>query len=429
MRAAFRGWMRTHWLALGAVGLAGVAIRLSYLPDPGYVNDLNEFARLASRISELGLGRAYDAPMSFGPVVAYVWWLFGLVAPAIRDASDASAVPVTLILKLPAFVADLGLAALVVVALRARPVWAIAGASIILLHPVVWFLSAWWGQYESVFVFLALLALVLALHDRPLLAAAALTAAILTKPQALAFGLPFAAWYLARYDARTIIRSALAAGATAIALWLPFAWFDGPSRYLELLAHSHDERFGFLSMVAWNVWWIVQREVLDVAFQPDQATLLGPVTYRMAGYVATAVLALVVAYPVWRRPTPARFALSLAASTLVAFTFLTTMHERYSYAAVVFLALLPDRRRILAFSVPLGALIMWNLLAAASFVGLLDWRWESGGLPGIVGSVGLIVATFGAAALVWLEGPADRSALAASVARGRSGDVTGPAPG
>src|SRR5688500_17839015 len=317
MRSGFANWTRPDWLALGAFAFAGVAIRLSYLPDPGYENDLNEFARLASHIAERGLGHAYDAPMSFGPVVAYVWWSLGLVEPAFRGATDASAPSVTLLLKLPALVADLGLAGLVAFALRARPTWAIAGAAILLLHPVVWFVSAWWGQYDSVFVFFALLAMVLALHDRPLLAAAAITVAVLTKPQAVAFGLPFAAWYLARYDGRTIVRSTLTAGIAAVVLWLPFAAFDGPGRYLEELGHIHDERFGFLSMIAWNPWWIVQREVLHVGFQPDQATLVGPLTYRLAGYVATAVLGLVVAFRVWQRPTPAVFALSVAASTLV----------------------------------------------------------------------------------------------------------------
>ena len=58
-------------------------------------------------------------------------------------------------MKAPATLADLGLAALVVFALRDRPRWAALGAVAILLHPAVIDVSAWWGQYESIFVLFA----------------------------------------------------------------------------------------------------------------------------------------------------------------------------------------------------------------------------------------------------------------------------------
>ena len=425
-------WTRTHGLALGAAAVAGLALRLFYLPDPGFSDDLGEFARLTAAIVENGLGRAYDARMSFGPVVAYLWWIFSLVEPAFQGALDSSALGVRLLLKTPPFVADVGLVAIMVVALRARPTWAVIGAAVVLLHPVIWFVSAWWGQYESVYVFFALLAFVLAIRDRPLLGAIALTIAMLTKPQALALGLPFAAWYLARYDLRTVIRSGMTAVVTAIALWLPFLPFDGPTKYVDLLAYYHDDRFDVLSMRAWNVWWIVQRNILHVPWVPDQDPLIGPITYRMAGYAITVALGSLVAYRVWRRPTPAVLALALAASTLIAFTFLTTMHDRYSYAALVFLALLLDRRILLAFAALLGALIMWNLLASASASTLLHWRWELSGNSGLIGSLGFIVSTLVSVALVWRQPADEKGALEASAeldAPETAGSESDPTPG
>ncbi|HEY8239473.1 MAG TPA: glycosyltransferase 87 family protein, partial [Candidatus Limnocylindrales bacterium] len=296
------GWTKRHWLALGAAALVGAAIRGFYWADPGFSDDLGEFARLTAAMVDHGLGRAYDAKLSFGPVVTYFWWLASLVQPAFAGAVDSSDLGVRLLLKLPPILADFGIAALVAYALRARPTWAIVGAAIILLHPAVWFVSSWWGQYESVFTFFALLAFVLVLRDRPLLAAIAITAAILTKPQALALALPFAAWYLATYDRRTVIRAGMTAVVVAIALWLPFLQWDGPSKYLGWLAYYHDERFDVISMRAWNVWWIVQRNILHVSWVPDEDSLVGPLTYRMAGYLITVALAALVAYRVWRRP-------------------------------------------------------------------------------------------------------------------------------
>jgi hypothetical protein len=108
------------------------------------------------------------------------------------------------------------------------------------------------------------------------------------------------------------------------------------------------------------------------------------------------------------------FALGLGASVLVAFAFLTTMHDRYAYPAVAFLALLPDRRAAALFSIPVGGLIMWNLLASASASTLLHWQWEVDGVPGLVGSIGMCAAALVAIGLVWAAGREDDTALAAT---------------
>ena len=50
-------------------------------------------------------------------------------------------------------------------------------AAIVLLHPAVIDVSAWWGQYESIYLLFALAALVFALNGRDGLAAAALALA------------------------------------------------------------------------------------------------------------------------------------------------------------------------------------------------------------------------------------------------------------
>ena len=73
---------------------------------------------------------------------------------------------------------------------------------------------------------------------------------------------------------------------------------------------------------------------------------LGPLTLRHVGYVLTGLLSLLVAVAVLRDPRPRTLILGLAAATLVAFCFLTTMHERYAYGALVFLMLLIPEARV-----------------------------------------------------------------------------------
>jgi hypothetical protein len=152
-------------------------------------------------------------------------------------------------------------------------------------------------------------------------------------------------------------------------------------------------------------------------------------TYRTIGYAITGLLSLVVAYRIFRRRDPTVFALGLAAATLIAFAFLTTMHDRYSYAAIVFLALVPDRRRVAAFSVLVGGLIMWNLVASASAAALLDWGWPIDGPAGVIGSLGFCAAALISIAFVWAEGRGAPSALEASLRQPDPTELAGASAG
>ena len=87
--------------------------------------------------------------------------------------TDASDPAIRALMKLPASLADIGLALLVAVR-AARPARAgpSSAAAAILLHPAVIDISAWWGQYESIYMLSALAAVVFAVNGRNGLAAA-----------------------------------------------------------------------------------------------------------------------------------------------------------------------------------------------------------------------------------------------------------------
>ena len=318
--------------------LAAVVIRVLLLPTEGLRDDTDQFAGWVAHIATNGLPNAYDQNLSFGPVMAYIWWLLGALEPAFRTATDASDTWLRMLLKLPAVLADFGLAACVAWILREKPVWAGIGAVAVLLHPATWYVSAWWGQYESIYVLAALLAVLFAVGGRDGFAAAALAVAVLTKPQALPFLLPFAAWFLARGGFRGLIRAGAIGAVVAFVIWLPFLAAGGPLRYLDNLGEYQDDIFSVLSLRAWNFWWIVQDLAPVDEFVSDRVSILGPVTFRAIGYILTGLLALFVAVRIYRDPQPRTLVLGLAATTVAAYTFLTTMHERYAYGALVFLS-------------------------------------------------------------------------------------------
>ncbi|HEV8403829.1 MAG TPA: glycosyltransferase 87 family protein [Candidatus Limnocylindrales bacterium] len=385
-----RGWSGRQLALLAAVVVAGAIVRIILLPVEGFRGDIDQFVVWVHGIAVNGLPRAYDQDLTFGPVMAYIWGVLAAVEPAFKTVTDASDPMIRALMRTPASVADIGLAVLAAYALRNRPVWAIVAAAAIVFHPAVIDVTIWYSQYESIYVVLGLAALVLALDGHDRWAAVLLAAAVLTKPQALPFVLPFVAWFWVRGGIREVATCAAVGLATAVVLWLPFIPFGGPGNYLQNLAHYQQDIFPVLSLRAWNLWWIVQERLAAGQFVDDQTTILGPLSARLVGYGITVVLSLVVAAAIVRDPRPRTFVLGLAVATLVAFCFLTTMHERYAYGAVIFLMLLVPDRRFRWLALALGIVFTLNLLAAIPPTPAIAELIPIGGLMGLLGSVAML---------------------------------------
>lgn len=393
-------------LAIFGVGLVlACAIRAVLLPTVGFRDDLDQFVGWVHALTTRPFGNAYDQNLSFPPVMVYLWGLLAAVEPAFRTATDAADPAIRAIMKLPASLADIGLGGLVAWELRARPRWAIAAGLGIVLHPAVIDVSAWWGQYESIYVLFGLIAFLLAVRGHSLPAAALLAVALMTKPQALPFVVPFAAWFVARDGWLGAVKAAIVGAAVVALLWAPFVAAGGPAGYARNLAEYQGDIFAILSLRAWNVWWLVQELGAGGNFVSDQGAILGPITLRHVGFLIAGILEIVVFLAVLRSATRRTFAIGLAAAVLVAFMFLTTMHERYAYAALVFLALLIPERRFLVTWIVFGIAFTLNLLAAVPpSPGFRELLPVAGPL-GIAGSIVMLAVTI-VVLQVLLEAPA-----------------------
>jgi Gpi18-like mannosyltransferase len=386
-------WSRREriWLAAGLI--AAAILRLALLPAVGLRADTDQFVGWVHQLATgLPLGEAYRLDLSFPPVMVYVFWTLAHVVPNFGTATDAGDVAARVAIKFPAALADIGLAAAVAYLLRARPRWAIVAALAVAFLPLTWYVSAWWGQFESIYVLLGLVAVILALADHPIPAAVVLGLAVMTKPQALPFLVPFAAYALGRYGWRQAAVLGLITGAAAAATWLPFLAAGGPSRYLGNLGHYQDGIFAVLSLRAWNAWWLIQEPTTGGDFLADTGRILGPLTPRLLGYALAGLGELAIFLAVLRRPTRDGLLLGLAASVLVAFCFLTTMHERYSYGAVIFLAAAMSGRARASVWAVLAVTATANVIAAIPPSAVPGSMIPLGGAVGIAGSLVILVA-------------------------------------
>ncbi len=386
-------WSGPEYAALAIVLLVGIVVRAVLLPTNGLRDDLDQFVMWVHGIAIAGLGHAYDQDLTFGPVMAFVWGVLAAIEPAFKTVTDASDPGIRVLMKMPATMADIGLALLAAYALRERPRWAIVAAAAIMFHPAVIDISAWWGQYESIYLLWALSAVVFALNGRNGLAAAALALAVMTKPQALPFLLPFAAWFWAQGGARGLARATAIGVGVVVLTWLPFVAAGGPGNYLANLGHYQNDIFPVLSLRAWNLWWLVQVGLAGGQFVSDAGTIVGPVTLRHVGYALTLLISAVIAVRILRDPRPRTLVLGLVATTLAAFCFLTGMHERYAYGAVIFIVLLLPERPIRWLALGIGAVFTLNLLAAVPPTPTIGDLLPVDGLLGIAGSLAMLALT------------------------------------
>jgi len=370
---------RRLWLLLAAALVA--RLLLMPLPDP-FDADLTTFwLPWMAYGAEHGLAQLYrqgeplvNYPPLYLTLLVGLGKLYGLLVPSFEYTPLQS-----VLIKLPAVLADLGITVLLyaaawqVVQLRAastpstsmapeppvtlRPgegsrFFPLLAAGLWALNPAILYVSAYWAQVDSIHTLWMLAALLAALARRWGWSGLFMGLALLTKLHAIVL-LPLFLALAWRHSRRAVAMGALGmAGTLALGL-LPLALSDASSHALAAYGGS----VGFyprLSVNAFNGWFLVQtfaarwlqRDLLDTA------TILGPITLRWVGLILLAGYTALLIWRLWPalEPSPRGRAEMDAATRLLAFlaagllifgffSLATEMHERYGLPALAFLAL------------------------------------------------------------------------------------------
>jgi Gpi18-like mannosyltransferase len=353
---------RERWLLLAILG-GGLLIRLPFAAiDPRVSGDLNFLVGWAGAMARGGLAELMaTSQLIFYPPLSMLWiWLGGVVGSPV------------VVIKLSAIVADVALAGLIWLMLRERgPKVALAGAAAICFNPAFWYLSAIWGQIDSVYVLLMVASVALLAAHRVGSSWAAWMLGVAWKLQALVIGPLLLAATLRVRGWRGLLVGAAGSAAVALASFAAFRLLLGGGLigYAGRLWHDDDE----LVISAYSAWYPIRL----VASRLSDA-VLDLLTSGFAwalGWAAVAVVAIAVMHATWRRPSRDVLALGAAVLALAPFVLLIGMRERYLLAAIPFLALAAagwgglrvDRAALLAF-VLISVSQLVNLIAVASFL-------------------------------------------------------------
>ncbi len=360
---------------------AGLVVRAALSMRPGHTADVVLFVSWMNALAEHGLGSFHEhVQANYPPFYILVLRGLGELCRAFGLAGQ-DGLAVTMLQRLPACLADMALAILLYRE-GARLFGArlgLAAAALYYLNPVSLYISAYWGQVDSIHSLFVVAAVIAINRARPGWAGLAVALALLQKLQSIVF-IPLVVFDVYRRW-RWVGLGKCLAGATLAALLVltPFVVAGSAGKVLRN-GYGVVGQYPKLSVKAFNVWAAVaELEVADTtvpialiraaAGTSDRvaadATWYLALTWRRIGSAAFVVaVAVILSVHARRWDAEARF-LAAAALAAAMFVFLTEMHERYLYPIVAILPLWAVasawRERFFVFA---SALLLLNLTHA-----------------------------------------------------------------
>ncbi len=382
------------------VFLLAMFLRLMLIPNPGFEADISFWKSWGLAAADRGVVWAMhntnsNYPTPFTYLLGAMVKVYSLLADP-HNFNEFWSNTNTLFLtiaKLPAILADLGIALFILwlgrnskrLSLPQLPIISYQLLAVFyLLNPVALIDGAWWGQVDSVGVFIFLLAVGALLKKQPFWAGLLYVVALMTKLQNMIYGPLFflLVWQLTGYPG--MIKSFLGAVIAFFGLNLEFLLARDMGRVIDSLTANYDY-FPLLSLNAYNLWWIVAAGAgMQVS---DKIATSGIINAKTMGLILFSALYLFAIIHLWRSKDKIRgFWESLIVAAGAFFLFQTQSHDRYAFPLVVFLLLWAP---FLAASGKLRIfLIFYSIFSLFYFYNLhtsLVVNYPHNGLPGLSG--------------------------------------------
>ncbi len=395
-RTGARSWARP----LAAILIAGLLVRLLLLPSLGFHNDVSAFEAWTLTLKDNPPWQFYAKTTfaDYPPGYFIVLWVLGGIYAALGhlhliSMNDPSYFALRLLVKLPAVAMDLVDAVLIFAIVRryAREAVALGAAALFAFNPAAIYVSAYWGQVDSVSWGLVLAALWLALRssDEPRKLTArlvwawlAIAFSILIKPQGTTVALVLVAFAFAPRDAALRLRrlraTAIGLAASLVLALAVAALFHASSNPVELIAwlfdryHIGSAVYPYNTVNAFNLYAVKQN-----FWTSDLTSLqlfgIGLGAMWLWGLVLVVAASVLIVARYLQERTDHAF---LEAAMLVAFAFFTLatrMHERYIFGAFLLaFPLLAFGRRQIWTAILLTVTTLLNLIYSFAYQTVME---------------------------------------------------------
>ncbi|WP_052339475.1 glycosyltransferase family 39 protein [Gorillibacterium massiliense] len=301
--------------------------------SPGYANDISSFKawaeKAAAHFSGFYEGGA-DWFADYPPGYLYVLFIIGKLASWFHLSWAGKGA--LILVKLPAILADLGIAWLLY-RLGAKRLGSSAGfgmALLILFNPAFIVDSAAWGQVDSFFTLFILASFLLLTSNRWEWAAVLFALAVLIKPQALIFTPAILYPVFQQWNWRRFLTSVGYAAGTFLLLILPFSIHKGNLRWIIDLYQSTLSQYNYTTLNAFNLYTL-----LGMNFQSADTKLIFMSVQTWGNlFIVAAVFLTALLYFSKRTVHPAKTIYTALLLIVMVFMLAAKMHERYMFPAL-----------------------------------------------------------------------------------------------
>lgn len=311
----------------------------------GFSSDLNLFKNWAlSAANNLSAVYSNARSADYPPLYMYVLFIVGKLI----NLSAISKYSI-LILKLPSIIADI-ISAYVLYKLAKKKLsveWSMLISALYIFNPAIFINSALWGQVDSFFALIIILAVYLLAEQKIGFSAALFSAAVLMKPQGIIF-LPVIFFELVRQkNLKNFMKAVGIALGVAILIILPFSINKDISWIFNLYSNTVSE-YPYASVNAFNFF-----SLIGANYVKDTTTLF-ILSYHSWGMIFIVAITA-FSWFIYIKGKNSTIAPSAALVQIAGvFTFSVGMHERYLFpaAALAMLAFiyLKDKRFLILFA-------------------------------------------------------------------------------
>jgi len=343
--------------------LTGFLLRLIFIPNPGFEADVSFWKSWGLAPFDHGIvWGAHNTNFNYPMPFMYLLWAMVKVYSFFADPHNFDAfwnnhnLLFLTICKLPTILADLGIAALLVLIGRKPKRFSFPDlpfsiyltlSALYLFSPLALIDGPLWGQIDALGVIIFLVAIMLTIKQKPLLAGIIYMVAMMTKLQNMIYGPLFFLFVYQMMGVKGLVKAIAGSLFTFLGLNAEFILAQDMKRVIASLTENYDY-FPLLSLNAYNFWWIVASgKGMEIS---DKINFLGLLNAKKvglflfsSGYLLSLLTMAKETVKSWGKPTKdgaaqtiMSFFIALVIANASFFLFQTESHDRYAFPIAIF---------------------------------------------------------------------------------------------
>ena len=356
--------------------LISLIIRLYLIPLPGHVVDMGHFVRWTKAATDDGVAFVYETASSdYPPGIFYIFEPIGLTYEKFISTDFEDTALIRTLLKIPAVAADLATAILLFFFLRKRKSARTAfwGMTLYALNPAIIYVSAYWGQVDSINTFFMFAAIILLVERRLEMSWAMFTLSVLIKMHAFVIAPVMLFVSIKDYSGKRLLKAGILSLLIIVIVLSPFI-IRSQMHHVKKVYAGAVGSYPYVSVNAFNLWWLfepsevqkMQRYYHDG--KRDDQSVLGRITYRDLGLLLSGLFTLCILLILYRNSDPYAIGFAAFAMTFAYFMLPTEMHERYLFPAFAFLCTFLHKNR--------RWVVMYGFLTLTFFLNLQIFQYN-----------------------------------------------------